>query len=70
VLIRELDGSDALAGPKLRGLDSAEGARSEGPGPGHCIHGFGRLARETIQNTIFLILRKDRSTKPLMLGDV
>ena len=69
-MIREVEGSDVLAGPTLKDLDSGEGARSEESGLGHCIHGFGRLAREIVENTIVLILGKDRLTETLMLGDV
>lgn len=69
-MIREPEGPDALAGPALKDLDSSEGAHSEEPELGHCIHGFGRLERETVANAVFLILEKDRLTEPQMLGDV
>lgn len=68
-MITELEGSDAPAGPMLKGLDNGEGARSEEPGLGRRIQGFSRLARETVENTIILILGKDRLPETPMLGE-
>lgn len=65
----ELEGSDAPAGPILKESDNGEGARSEDPGSAHCTHGSRRLARETLGDTIFLILGKDPLEETLMLED-